>query len=121
MTTLQIYHNLKNQQPQMKDCFFSFSNSQFEEGVKKHNLEGQKLYNGGQGLYGTKEGIENFMNFYDNISKEIGLKCDPQEVYEYEFDNHECSYTNSDEEVMEILKCYFGDDVKVKRRYGHRN
>jgi hypothetical protein len=58
------YQEIKNQQPILRDCFFAFGNDQFNEGIKKHNLEGQKIYRGMGGLYGTKEGRTELRNFY---------------------------------------------------------
>lgn len=115
------YQEIKNEQPILRECFFAFSKEQFEEGVKKHNLEGKKLYRGFGGLIGTKEGIEELNKFYDNMGKRIGQECNPQEVYNYEFGNHECSYTNNDSEPMKIILCYFTEEQcrKVKRRFGH--
>ncbi len=105
------------------DCFFAFSNKQMEEGIKEHNLEGKKIYSAGYGLYGTDEGIKNFMLFYDERSKRIAEQCDPQEVYNYEFDNHECSYTNDDTEVIRIVINYFGAEraKEVKRRFAYKS
>jgi hypothetical protein len=116
-STVRHYQELKNQEPIMEDCFFAFSNEQFKKGIEKHNLKDKKILNGGMGLYGTMEGIEKFMKFYDDISTRIGKECNPQDVYDYEFDNHECSITMDDTQVMELLKSYFGEDVKVKRKY----
>ncbi len=72
-------------------------------------------------LYGTKEGIAKFMNHYDEQSKQIANECDPQEVYDYEFGNHECSYTCDDEECIKIVFGYFGLErtKEVKRRFGY--
>lgn len=117
------YQEIKNQQPILKDCFFAFSNKQFDEGVTKHNLEGKKIYRGYGGLYGTKEGIEELMNFYDNINERIGKECDPQYVYDYEFDNHECSITCDDTEPMMIVLGIFTEEQcrNVKRKNGYLN
>lgn len=105
----------------MEECFFAFSNSQFAEGIKKMGLENKKILDGGMGLYGTKEGIKKFMDFYDNNTKEVAENCDPQQVYDYEHDNHECSYTNDDREAIKIVVCTFGEEIAktVKRRHGY--
>lgn len=73
------------------------------------------------GLFGTKEGIEKFMGFYDKQTERIAAECDPQEVYNYEFDNHECSYTNDDTEAIKLVCSYFGLEraLTVKRRFGY--
>ena len=56
------YQEIKNQQPILRECFFAFSDKQFNEGITKHNLEGKKIYRGHGGLYGTKEGIDELMS-----------------------------------------------------------
>lgn len=116
---MQKYQDIKNQQAPTINCFFAFSNKQFEEGIKEKNLEGQKIYAAGSGLYGTKEGIANFLGFYENLNKRIGENCDPQQVYDYEFANHECGYTCDDLEAMQILLNYFSVDqvANVQRKY----
>ena len=112
------YVELKNQHPVLEDCFFAFSKSQYAEGIKKFNLEGKKIYSGVGGLYGTKEGIQKLMDFYDANYDQIRATCDPQEVYDDEFINHECSYTRSDYEAIKITAGYFDEERvrKVKRR-----
>lgn len=113
------YAQYKDKHPELWECFFAFSNQQCAEGIKKHNLEGKELFNGGGGLIGTKEGIKKFLSFYDNLSKEIAANCNPQEVYDYEFDNHECSYTNDDTDAIKIVAATFGDEIAktVHRRF----
>ena len=113
------YIEYKDKHPELDGCFFAFSNSQFAEGIKKHGLEGQKLYDGGAGLFGTKEGIQKFIGFYDNLNKEIAENCDPQEVYDFEFSNHECGYTHDDTGAIKIVAATFGDEKAktVKRRF----
>ena len=117
------YQEIKNQQPVLRECFFAFSTQQFQEGITKHNLEDKKIYRGYGGLYGTKEGIEELMNFYDKINERIGKECNPQDVYDYEFDNHECSITCDDTEPMMIVLGVFTEEqcMNVKRRNGYLN
>lgn len=117
------FSKIYNQQPELFECFFAFSNEQFTEGKKKAGIEDKKIYSGGAGLYGTKEGIKKLFDDYDNIDKEISEKIDPQEVYNYEFDNHECSYTNDDEEAIKIVVRIYGEEKakQVKRKFGYYN
>lgn len=115
------YGVIKNRQPELFECFFAFSDKQFEEGVKKAGIEGKKIYRGIGGLYGTQEGIQKLYNYYDELDKEIVANCDPQEVYEHEFWNHECSYVCDDEEAIKIVAATFGDEKArtVKRRFAY--
>jgi hypothetical protein len=117
------YIKLKEEHAPCIDCFFAFSQGQMEKGIKEHNLEGKKIYSAGYGLYGTDEGIKNYLGFYGERSKRIAEQCEPQEVYNYEFDNHECSYTNDDSEAIGIVIGYFGAEraKEVKRRYAYKS
>ena len=116
---MKKYIEIKDRQAPMVDCFFAFSNSQLAKGIEEKGLQGKKIYKGMYGLYGTKDGIRNFLKFYEDMEKEIAQKCKPQDVYDYEFDNHECGYVGDDEEAINIVISYFGmDAVKdVKRKY----
>ena len=118
---MENYVTLKDKQPVLWECFFAFSNEQFAEGKKKMGIEDKKLYDGGAGLYGTKEGIKKLFDDYDAIDKEIAEKCDPQEVYRYEFNNYECSITCSDEDAINVVIRIFGAERArtVKRRFAY--
>jgi hypothetical protein len=112
------YHQLKDIQPELTECFFAFNNEQLAEGVKKTGIKREDIRSGGKGLYGTKKGILKLFADYDAISKRIGEECDPQQVYDYEFGNHECGYTGDDTEAIKLVVSYFGDERAklVKRR-----
>lgn len=113
------YTAIKSKEPVLVDCFFAFSNDQLKEGIAKHNLEGKKLCSAGAGLFGTREGIKKLLDDYEQIDKNIAAECDPQEVYDYEFDNHECSYTCEDSEAFAIVERIFGKERAggVKRKF----
>jgi len=118
---MNTYSKLKDQQPVLVDCFFAFSKSQIEEGIIENNLQNKKILSSDGGLFGTKEGIENLYSDYQAISDEITNTCDPQEVYAYEFGNHECDYVGDDEEAIKLVVSYFGDEKakEVKRRFAY--
>lgn len=114
------YLEIKAQQPEMFECFFAFSDEQLAKGKAEKIPEGKKIFSGGMGLYGTREGIDKLLAFYDSISEQIGKECDPQEVYNYEFNNYECGYLHDDTEAIKLVVSYFGEEraAKVKRRNG---
>ena len=116
-----MYTEIKDKQPELKKCFFAFSNEQFDEGKKEAGIKDEKIFDGGYGLYGTKEGLNKVKEFYSNQSKEIKEKCDPQKVYDYEFSNHECGYVGDDEEAINIVIDYFGKEKanEVNRKYAY--
>ena len=72
----------------------------------------------GMGLYGSPEGIKSFLGEYDKKAKRTAEKADPQKVYDYEFDNHECGYIYNDEPAIKIIIEIFGSEKakQVKRR-----
>jgi hypothetical protein len=113
-----MYKELKNQQPDHEECFWAFSKIQFEEGLEKKSLQKDQIINGGSGLYGTQNGLDKLYDFYTSRREEIKNKCNPQEIYEHEYWNHECEYTGSDQEAINIVKDYFGDEsIKTLKRF----
>ena len=117
------YTEITQQHPETIDCFFAFSVEQLAAGKAGLSDPNAKIYNGGHGLFGTKEGILNFYKAYEERDKRIAAECDPQEVYNYEFGNHECSYTNDDTDAIKIVLGYFGVERtrEVKRRFAYYN
>ena len=125
--TIKRYMELKGEQPDSDKygVFFAFGNKQFEQGkerlIRKGYLkEGEKVCSAGMGMYGTRAEIDRYLQFYEERGKKIGAECDPQEVYFYECNNHECGYTWCDDEVVRIIADYFGKEAahKVERVYG---
>lgn len=111
------YEELKNTHIEPVNCFYAFSNKQYDEAIKEKKLEGQKIYKTSiSGLYGTKEGLDAYYAKINEHTKRIPKECTPQEVYDYEFINHECGYVGSDEEAIEIVRTYFGFNVIVPKR-----
>lgn len=114
----KTYKELKLTHPELVECFFAFSNQQFAEGIKKMGLEGQTLIDGTKGLFGTQKGIKKLFDDLDAIEKEIVENCTPHEVYRYEYNNHECSYTCDDSDAFAIVERIFGEErsKEVKRK-----
>ena len=109
---MKPYQELSDKHPEMIECFFAFSKEQIEKGIKEKGLEGKKLcrYSDINGLFGTREGITQFLKFYDDRHNEIAAECDPQEVYDHEYWNHECGYVCDDSEAINIVIGYFGKE-----------
>ena len=63
-------------------------------------------------MIGTRSGIRGILEFYDKRDKQISQECDAQEVYFYEYNNHECCYGwEGDAPAYELIVDYFGEDV----------
>ena len=116
------YSELIRQDAPCINCFFAFSDAQFIKGKAKAELtDDDKIYSGGSGLYGTRDGLKNFYSFYEDRDKRIAATCPPQEVYDFEFINYECGYTCDDSEAFEVVVRIFGSEVagSVKRKYAY--
>lgn len=123
MGTIELYKKLKLQQQNLDTdkygIFWAFDKKRFKEGLEKIHLKpGEKLVSIGGGGYGTSDGVERFFNDLKAIDERIKIECDPQDVYEYEYLNHECGYIYDDTEAIKIILSLYGDEVAkgVKRR-----
>lgn len=103
--------------------FYAFSDKQFEDGVKRlgftmDDLKGN-IFSMGYGGYGTKDGIKRYLDSFDKRDADIPNICNPQEVYNYEWNNHECMYDyEGDEEALKIILITYGEDVaRMIKRY----
>jgi len=122
--TLDRYKQIKNEHPNADDygVFFAFSKKQFKEAVDCLTESGKiredaKIYYHEHisGLYGTQSGITRFLEAYENRDKAIPQECDPQEIYFYEFNNHECMLAwDGDLEAIKLIIDYFGIDAARK-------
>lgn len=97
-------------------CFFAFSKEQFYNGLKKIRLnDGEKVHHAGAGLYGTKEGIQAYFEELESFRKRMKAECDPQEVYIYEYNNHECFIsTDGDDTAFRLLIYIFGKEITLQ-------
>lgn len=99
------------------DCFFAFSNQQFSEGLKSIRplKEGEKIVSIGAGGYGTRDGVDRLFAYYDEVNARIKAECDPQEVYVYEYNNHESFISwDGDLEAIRLIYSIWGEEVARK-------
>ncbi|MCL2311914.1 MAG: hypothetical protein FWC41_05435 [Firmicutes bacterium] len=119
-STTKRYREICDEQPTLDKCFFAFSKTQFVQNKAQAGIgEDEKIYQDNSGLYGTMEGLRAVYEFYYEKNRKIAEECNPQDVYDYEWANHECMITYDDEEAIQIVIDYFGEDraKTVKRRY----
>lgn len=118
--TIKRYEELRSKHPDCSEygIFFAFNDKQYEEGKAKMKelgfyKDGQKIYSFVAGGYGTsKELIDKFFNFYKEQDKIIAKECDPQEVYLYEYNNHECFLSwDGDDAAYDKVVHIFGKEV----------
>ena len=124
MSTTQRYIEIKDEQPTLRKCFFAFSKQQFEKGKIEAGIgEDEEILSAHGGLFGTQQGIDELYKFYKGQNKRIAAECNPQDIYNYEWNNYECMITYDDEEAIQIVVDLFGVDAAktVKRKYGYTN
>ena len=115
--TMKRFRELNSSHPNSDHygVFFAFGTEQFEEGrnrliEKGYIKEGEKVCDAGMGMYGTESEIDRYLDFYKERARKIKEECNPQEVYFYEWNNHECMFTN-DDDALECIVSTFGAEV----------
>lgn len=94
------------------DCFFAFSDTQFDEGMRQIRKlkDGETLVYYGSGLYGTEDGMRRYREARRAKKDRMKKECDPQEVYFYEWNNHECMYDwDAEGTVYRLVEDIFGE------------
>ena len=93
-----------------KGIFYAFSGEQFIKGMTMCGYDkNTKLIRDDMGGFGTKEAFIKRKERCEAIKNEIIEKCTPEEIYKYEFINHECGYTGDDSEAVKVVREYFKD------------
>ena len=123
--TINRYLELKAEQPKSENygVFFAFNDEQFKEGynglIRRGFIkDGDKVCAGYAGMYGTKGELTRYLNFYKEREEVQKKECNPQEVYFYEWNNHECMFAG-DDSAMEVVISLFGNEAahKIHRVY----
>lgn len=117
--TLDLYLELKtkleNADTTGMGIFFAFDKHQFKQGLastKRYRKEGEKIVTIGGGCFGTREAFKKWHDLSLSSDKEIAERCDPQEVYAYEYNNHECFYSfDGDKSALDIVTRIWGREV----------
>lgn len=119
--TIQRYKELKEEYSKLNTesfgVFWAFDQERFDETlnrlIKKGIIgESEKIYRGPAGSYGTKKGFETWNKCIKENNSKIKAECDPQEVYFYEYNNHEsCISYEGDLEAIQLVAKIWGKDV----------
>ena len=117
--TINRYIDLKHEHPDVDKLgvFFAFSDKQYTENrdklIKLGTIkEDDTIYRGPSGMFGTKSGFDKYINFCKEIEKKIVAYCDPQEVYFYEYNNHESMISlDGDRYAIQEIIDFWGKDV----------
>ena len=123
-STLQEYERLQQQVYKMDllelGLFAAFSNEQFKDGlakIKSKGLikDGEKLQRS-FGVYGTAAAWERYEAAIQAINKQIRERCNPYEVYLYEYNNFECCLDmDGDTRAVEaVLRIWPKETVRSK-------
>lgn len=94
--------------------FFAFNKEDFDKQYKQMLESGiikkeDKIYYDNYGLFGIVNGFEACGRFIDDKNARIAKECDPQEVYFYEWNNHECMYAD-DSDAFAVVCKLFGNE-----------
>lgn len=115
--TINRYHELKAEQPDSEKygIFFAFNDEQFKQGydglVRRGFIkDGDKVERAFAGGYGTRSEIDRYLAFYKEREERTKAECNPQEVYFYEWNNHECMF-GGDDEALKIVASIFGNEA----------
>lgn len=120
--TIKRYMELKEESSNIDlnalGIFFAFSDQQYEEGLQDLIKRGiiksdDKIYqlpiSGG---FGTKQGYKAMIAEYSKNTDKIRKECDPQEVYFYEYNNHESMLSwDGDSEALRYIFDIWGEEV----------
>lgn len=126
--TINRYHELCEQWSKF-DCekvgmFWAFDQKQFDEAhnrlVKKGIIgESDQVFKGPAGAFGTIKAFKAWIEAHKEFKKSVKEECDPQEVYFYEFNNHESQIDyEGDLSAIQLIADFYGVDVAktIKRR-----
>lgn len=119
--TLKTYQAIRNEQYHHihPETCWEFSNIKNVIAKLKPLLnEGEKIIQFANGGFATPKGLEMMKAYWKSIDDRIRKECDPQEVYYYEYNNHEsCINYDGDTEAINIINDIWGEEIarKIKR------
>lgn len=125
-TTIEKYVQLRDEfnKRETPYIFFAFDEKKYEEGKERLKKNGwknddEKIISVGAGGFTTERGYKKLMEEYNELKKQIQEECNPQEVYWYEYNNHESFISwDGDAGAIETVISYFGVETarKIRRK-----
>jgi hypothetical protein len=117
--TIDAYIQISGSHPEVEkyNVFFAFGKEQFDAGYqslidKGLIAPGDKIAFSRIGLYGRREDIDRFFDFYANRRQRVLAACDPQEVYFYEYNNYESQINwEGDTEAITVIIDTWGEEI----------
>lgn len=120
--TLSIYQAIRKEQnehhhPEVVWEFMDIKRVLTE--LKPLLKEGEKIIQFANGGFATPKGWEMMKAYWQSIDERIRKECDPQEVYYYEYNNHEsCINWEGDTDAIQIILDIYGANVaRTIKRY----
>lgn len=120
-TTIDRYKALKyDEQPPKGNYFWAFDRNQLAAGYMRLKESGavsepNQLVKAGGGLFGTRQALHDLHMWEIKRGARIADECDPQEVYLYEYNNHESFISwDGDLEPIMIIISIWGYEVAQK-------
>lgn len=93
------------------DVTYAFSKEDLLKWCIERGLTLKDLRRTVTGLYGTKEAIDKYLADMNAFHQQIKEECDPQEVYYFEYNNHESFYDlEGDRGAALVVIMYWGLD-----------
>ena len=119
--TLDKYQAIRNEQYHHRHPEIVWEFSDMKKVIAKLKpllKEDEKIINFASGGFATPKGLKLMEAYYASIDERISKECDPQEVYYYEYNNHEsCINMEGDTDAIQIVLDIYGEDIarSIKR------
>lgn len=116
-STIERYIELEMKQYNYSnpEIFIAFTKEDLEDKAEQRGLDLQEVFHFRYGICGTEKGYKQYLDDMKAIRKSIAAECNPQEVYYYEWNNHECHINlEGDLEPANIIRRIWGKETLAK-------
>lgn len=119
--TLDKYQAIRGEQYKHKplEVMFYCDLKKVVEELEPLLNDGEKIICFADGCFATPKGLSMLEEFHASINERIKKECDAQEVYYYEYNNHEsCINYEGDTDAIEIILDIYGEETaRTIKRY----